>query len=134
MRKLASFAVMFLLCGGMMFPQTEEEYHEWMQSVRSSVGSLRKSIEAKDQSATSQHAKELQEIFAKVRGFWEAKKVPDAVKFSTASEGSFEAVAKAASENNFESASAEMKQAMANCAGCHNAHREKTESGFKIKY
>ena len=122
------------LMATMLFAQSEHQYHEWMESVRSNVSSLRKAIEAKDQSAAVKNAKELQEIFTKVRSFWEEKKITDAIRFSTAAQGAFEAVENAAAKSNFDGAGAELKQAMSNCAGCHNAHREKTDGGFKIKY
>ena len=134
MRNVRYLALMFVAFSGALFAQTEHDYHEWMESVRSNVGNLRKGIEAKDQAATTKHAKELQELFTKVRNFWEQKKITDATRFATAAQGSFEAVAAAGAKEDFAEASAQLKQAMANCAGCHNAHREKTEDGFKIKY
>lgn len=124
---------LFLLGAG-LFGQSEQQYHEWMERVRSNVGSLRKAIEAKDQSTVVKNAKELQGIFKKVRDFWEQKKITDAVRFATAAQGGFEAVENAAAKGDFDSAGADLKQTLSNCAGCHNAHREKTGSGFKIKY
>jgi mono/diheme cytochrome c family protein len=105
-----------------------------MHTVRDKVGSLRKNIEAKNGNAATADAKELQEVFQKVHDFWKAKNIPDAMRFSLAAQGGFQQVATAAAGGNFDAASAQMKETMANCAGCHNAHREKTADGFKIKY
>ena len=39
----------------------------------------------------------------------------------------------AAKAGNWEQAAAELKNLSSTCAGCHAAHREKTQEGFIIK-
>jgi hypothetical protein len=117
-----------------LWAQTEQDFEKWMHSVRDETASLRKNIEAKNGSAAATDARELQEIFAKVHAFWKQKNVADAMKFAMAAEGGFKQVADAAAAGNFDAASAQLKEIQANCANCHNAHREKTADGFMIKY
>ena len=57
----------------------------------------------------------------------------DATTLAKAAESGFREVAAKAEAGNFEEADAALKQASTTCAGCHKVHREKVESGWKIK-
>jgi hypothetical protein len=62
--------------------QDEKEFESWMKTTQATVGSLRKNVEAKSNDAVAQDAEKLAEIFKKVEGFWQARHVDDAVKWS----------------------------------------------------
>jgi cytochrome c556 len=68
-----------------------------------------------------------------VASFWEARSAPDAVGFAKSAQSGFEMVGKDAASGDFDKAAADAKSIGRNCGGCHMAHREKTDAGFKIK-
>ena len=114
--------------------QDEAEYQKWMKTVGATSGSLRKNLAAKDGEAAAADAKKLQGVFDEVHEYWHKKNVDDAMKFAMDARDGFRDVAEQASAGKFEDASATLKKASANCAGCHNAHREKNADGsWKMK-
>jgi mono/diheme cytochrome c family protein len=105
-----------------------------MKTVGATSGSLRKNLDAKNTDGASADAKKLQEVFEQVHDYWHKKNVEDAMKFAMDARDGFGTVAEQASAGKFDDASATLKKAMANCAGCHAAHREKAADGsWKMK-
>jgi hypothetical protein len=116
-----------------MLAQSDSDYQSWMKTVGATNGSLQKNIAAKDGAAASADAAKLADTFKTVASYWESKSATDAVGFAKAAQGGFELVGKDASAGNFDKAAADAKAIGRNCGGCHMAHREKTDAGFKIK-
>lgn len=114
--------------------QGDAEYQGWMKTVGATSGSLRKNLAAKDGAAASADAKKLQDVFAQVHEYWQAKRVDDAVTTAADASAGFRNVAALASDGKFDEASAAMQKASATCGACHTAHREKAADGsWKIK-
>ena len=114
--------------------QDQADYQSWMKSNGAAVASLGKNLTAKAGDAAAMDAKTLQDNFTKVAAYWQSKNVSDAVKFAQDAKSGFAQVAELTSAGKFDDASAAMKMAQANCAGCHTAHRERAPDGsFKMK-
>ncbi len=114
--------------------QDEGEYQKWMQTAGATVGSLQGSLKAKNGEAATADARNLDTVFNEVYGFWEKKKVDDAVEFARHARDGFQRIAEQAAAGQFDQASATFEETAANCGGCHGAHREKAPDGsFKIK-
>jgi cytochrome c556 len=114
--------------------QDDKEFESWMKTTQSTVGSLRKNIEAKANDAAAQDAEKLADIFKKVEGFWQARHTDDAVKWSQQATTAAKEVSAAAKGGDYEKVGAGMKSFMSTCMACHTAHREKLpEGGYKIK-
>ena len=114
--------------------QDEATFQPWMKTVGATGGSLRKNLEAKSGDAAAADAKKLQEVFGKVHGYYEDKKVEDASTFAKTAHDAYGEVADYAAAGKFDEASASLKKASATCGGCHMAHREKAADGtYKMK-
>jgi cytochrome c553 len=73
-------------------------------------------------------------VFGQVHAFWQKKNVADAQKFAMDAQNGFKQVAEHAAAGRFDEASQALTAAQANCAGCHEAHRERAADGsWKIK-
>ena len=121
------------LSAGFLLAQSDSDYQAWMKSNASNMGSLNKNIAAKESVAAAADAKKLEDTFKQVEDFWEKRHVTDAVNFAKQAQSAAAAAAKSATAGNMEQASADAKTLAMSCGGCHMAHREKTEAGFKIK-
>jgi hypothetical protein len=119
--------------GSFLFAQSDADYQGWMKNIAATNQSLQKNITAKDGSAVSADAKKLEDAFKQVEGFWEKRSAPDAVNFAKQAQTAAAAVSKSAAGGNMDQAMADAKSMAANCGGCHMAHRERTDAGFKIK-
>jgi cytochrome c556 len=112
----------------------EAEYTNWMKTVNATMGSLRNNIQGKVSDGAAKDAAILVDVFKKSEAFWKARKKDDAVEWSknaATAAGEVEAAAKA---SDFEKAGTSLRAVFGNCAGCHNAYREKTpEGGYRFK-
>ena len=134
MRRIFSFTLIAVgLSAGLMLAQSDSDYQSWMKTMGATNGSLQKNIAAKDGAAASADAAKLADTFKTVASYWESKGATDAVGFAKAAQGGCELVGKDASAGDFDKAAADAKAIGRNCGGCHMAHREKTDAGFKIK-
>jgi len=132
-RALFSMACLLFLSGAVS-AQDEVQYRPWMQSIRDSVASLRKNLEAKTGPAAAADANKAAEVFGQVHAFWQRKNVADAQKFAMDAQNGLKQVAEHAAAGRFDEASQALTAAQQNCAGCHEAHRERAPDGsFKIK-
>ena len=118
---------------GILLAQSDSDYQTWMKTVAATNGSLGKNLAAKDAAASTADAQKLQDVFKQVEDFWQKRSVPDAVNFASKAGGVAAMVAKDVAVGDFDKATADSKTIGANCGGCHMAHREKTDAGFKIK-
>jgi cytochrome c556 len=134
MNRICVFAsVMAGLGAGALFAQGDSDYQTWMKAVAASNGTLQKGIAAKDKGAIVAEAQRLQDTFKQVGDFWQKRGAADAVGFAKQAETAAGAVARDAANGDMDQASADAKSLGASCGGCHMAHREKTDAGFKIK-
>ena len=79
--------------------------------------------------AVAADAKKLEGNFGEVRAFWEKRNASDAVKFATDAQAGFKQVGELAAAGKFDEAGDALKNAQANCGGCHTAHRERGADG-----
>ena len=133
MKRAMSLAACLIVFGMTALTQEEADYQKWMKTTGATAGTLRKNLDAKNSEGATADAKKLQETFQQVHDFWQKKGVNDAMQFAMDASSGFKEVGELASAGKFEDASAALKKTMANCAGCHKVHREKTTDGFKIK-
>lgn len=113
---------------------TEAEYQQWMKTVGGTAGGIRKNLEAKNGTAAADDAKKLVEVFGHVEAFWNERKTADAAGFAKEAAAQFKMTSELAAAGKLDEASGALKKAMATCAGCHTAHREKAADGsWKIK-
>jgi mono/diheme cytochrome c family protein len=133
---LRTIKILTMLTAGVAFfvllAQTEADYQGYMKSVVDYNKKVQKGIAAKDASIAAD-ATALAGVFKQVEAFWTNRNVADAVGFAKAAQTAAMGVAKAAAANDFDTAATEGKNLAAQCGNCHGAHREKGESGFKIK-
>jgi cytochrome c556 len=122
-----------LFAATVLFAQSDSDYQGWMKTVAATNGSLQKNIAAKDAAAVAADANKLQDTFKQVEAFWQKRSAADAVGFAKQAQNVAATVAADASAANMDKAAADAKTIGAACGGCHMAHREKTDAGFKIK-
>jgi cytochrome c556 len=124
----------FLSFGGARQSADEQEYEKWMKTVNATMGSLRNNIQGKVSDAAAKDAATLVEVFKKSEEFWKGRKKDDAVDWSHKAAVAAGEVETAAKASDFEKAGTSLRAVFGNCAGCHNAYREKTpEGGYRFK-
>lgn len=134
MRRIYVLTAMTVGLGaGLLLAQSDSDYQGWMKTIAATNGSMQKNVTAKDGPAAAADATKLADTFKTVAAYWEKKNAPDAVGFAKKAQEVAMAVGKSATAGNFDQAAADAKTMGANCGGCHMAHREKTDTGFKIK-
>jgi mono/diheme cytochrome c family protein len=134
MRAALCLLACMLSFGVAVWAQSDADYQSWMKSNGAAVASLNKNLTAKAGAAAAMDAKALADNFTKVAAYWQSKNVNDAVKFAQDAKTGFAQVADLAAAGKFDEASAAVKTAQTNCAGCHMAHRERAPDGtFTMK-
>jgi cytochrome c556 len=134
MKKRTLLLSLFLGLCTIGFAQDEDVYKPWMKATAGSVGSIRKSIEAKTWDAVVPEAKKLEDVFGKSAEFWTKKGVTDAAGWSKDAQAASAKLAAASASGDVEGATAAFKLVSGSCKGCHEAHREKLADGsYKIK-
>ena len=127
---LLSCAAMWAQADKTDFP----EYQGWMKSNAATAADLTKNLTAKDGAAAHTDVRKLQENLAMVMAYWQARNVPDAVRFALDVTYGLAQVDVFVNQGKFDEAAAALKTAQASCGGCHMAHREKAADGsFQIK-
>ena len=122
-----------LLVASMVFAQSDSDYQAWMKSNGAAMASLQKNVAAKDGNGVAADAKTLEGNLKQVEAFWTKRGgAPDAVNFAKQGQMAAATLAKDAA-GNMDAVAADVKSLQGNCGGCHMAHREKTEAGFKFK-
>jgi hypothetical protein len=134
MQRVFILAALTLACAAtFLLAQSDADYQSWMKLIAPTNQSLQKNLAAKDAAAVGADAKKLEDAFKQVEGFWEKRNAPDAVNFAKQAHMAASAVAKSAASGNMDQAANDAKGIGATCGGCHMAHREKGDAGFKIK-
>jgi cytochrome c556 len=131
---IALFFAVSMSFGWLTQSADEQEYEKWMKTVNATVGSLRTNIQGKLPDAAAKDAATLAEIFKKSEEFWKGRKKDDAVEWSKKAAAAAAEIETAAKANDFDKAGTSARGMMGNCAGCHNAYREKIpEGGYRFK-
>jgi cytochrome c556 len=140
MKRLLAFAfVLSLALVGTVVAQTkmaitsEADYAAVMKEVGSTNGMLGKAITSASAADAAKASARLETLFKDVHAYWAAKKVDDATTFAMSAITAAGAVSKAVAANDMAAATEARTKMAATCMGCHTAHREKTEAGFKMK-
>ena len=133
MRLICILAGTVAMVAGILFAQSDPEYQSWMKTVAATNQSLQKNLAAKNASGVSEDATKLADTFKEVEGFWQKRNTTDAANIAKQAQTAAAAVSKDATSGNMEQAATDAKTLAAACGECHMAHREKAESGFKIK-
>jgi cytochrome c556 len=122
-----------VLAAGIVFAQSDSDYQAWMKSNGAAMASLQKNVAAKDGNGVAADAHTLEANLKQVEAFWTKRgAAPDAVNFAKQGQMAAATLAKDAA-GNMDQVPADVKSLQGNSGGCHMAHREKTESGFKFK-
>lgn len=110
----------------------EGEFQTWMKTVNKEMGDLRKN-EKKTGPEAAMDAEKLADVYTHMVAFWNGRNAPDAAKIAEDGKAAAEALVVAAKADDSEKATAAFKTLGGTCKGCHEAHREKTDAGYKIK-
>jgi cytochrome c556 len=122
-----------LLVAGIVFAQSDSDYQGWMKSNGAAMASLQKNIAAKDGNGIAADAHTIEGNLKQAEAFWTKRGgAPDAVNFAKMGQMAAATLAKDAA-GNMDAVAGDLKSLQGNCGGCHMAHREKTEAGFKFK-
>jgi cytochrome c2 len=122
-----------LAFAGIVSAQDEADHVKWMKSIAATSGGIRKNIEAKSAAEVSADATKLAAMYKTLGEFYASRSMADAVTISKTGETGATEAAAAATAGDLEKAAASMKTVGGTCRDCHTAHREKTETGYKIK-
>ena len=118
---------------GILLAQSDADYQNWMKTVAATNQSLQKNLAAKNAEGITADATKLQETFKQVEVFWQTRNSSDATSLAKQAQTVAASISKDAASGNMDQAAADAKSLAAACGACHMAHREKGDSGFKIK-
>jgi hypothetical protein len=114
--------------------QDDAAYKAAMKSVAASAGGrsapLTAAINSKDVAAAATEGKKIEDGFATILAYWEAKKTDDAIKLATTARDAAKTIAEA---KDADAQSAAATQLRGTCTQCHMAHRGGTPPNFEIK-
>lgn len=110
----------------------EDDLESWMKTAGAGAGAIKKSLDAKNNADAAQAALKLEGVFEKVEKFCTGKS-EDAAQFAQSAKSAAKEIAAAAEAGNTDGANAGFGKLGASCKGCHDAHREKVDGGFRFK-
>lgn len=130
---LSRVALLALVSGFAVTAQDDLKFEEWMKSVGSSNGALRK-MEKKTGPEVAANAEKIAAAYDNMIGFWRQRNAEDAVKLSEEGKVFAAELASAAHAGDEAKAAEAFKKVGGTCKPCHDAHREKVgENKYKIK-
>ena len=112
---------------------SDADYAAAMKEIGSTNGMVGKALTGGNTADATKGAARLEQLFRDVHAYWQAKKVDDATKFAADALAASQAMSKALAAGDAMAATDARTKLGAQCMGCHTAHREKTESGFRMK-
>ena len=124
-------ALLFTACLSLL-GQEGRPYSQIMKEIAGANGQVKKALDAQTsrEDVASGGAK-LVALFKEVEEFWTKRGgAPDAIDAARNAQAAAKELANPA---NIPAAQAALAKLNDTCKGCHAAHREKTEGGFKIK-
>ena len=117
----------------LLLAQSDADYQGWMKTAAAAKGKMEKGVAAKDGAVVTSEGMNAESAFKQIEAFWQKRGVSDAATLAKTAHEAAAAASKAAAAGNFDQAGDETKKLSATCGACHMAHREKGDSGFKIK-
>ncbi len=98
--------------------------HDLMKKAGAGMKALKKNLDAGMKDDAAKDARQLADIFKQVEEIWAKTNTADAVTFSRDAQAAASDMASGTGDST-----ASFKALGASCAGCHAAHREKSEDG-----
>src|SRR2546423_6371704 len=113
MKLALALAVCTLFTGAMLWAEGDDfaEYQGWMKSNAATAADLTKNLTAKDGAAAHTDVRKLQENLAMVMAYWQARNVPDAVRFALDGTYGLAQVDVLVNQGKFDEAAAALKTA-----------------------
>jgi cytochrome c556 len=112
---------------------SDADYSAVMKEVGSTNGMLGKAIQSGSAADAAKASARLETLFNDVHAYWVGKKVEDATTASANAIAAAQAISKAVAANDMMAAGEARMKLGATCMACHTAHREKTDTGFRMK-
>jgi mono/diheme cytochrome c family protein len=110
-----------------------KQYREWMQQAREISGRIDKAL-GQDMASVPADAEKLVDLFDEVEAYWIVRNVEDAQEWALNVGEAADELGEAAGRGDAAAAREALKNAQANCAACHQAHRVKgSDGGFNFK-
>jgi hypothetical protein len=115
-------------------PISEETYSSTMKQIASTFRSLQINNKAMNHTDGEREAGRLARWFADIQGYWEAKKIKDAVAEAQIAIDAAREIESASKSMNMSTLDDAEKRLAGTCQNCHNAHRETLADGtFRIR-
>ena len=112
----------------------EKQFQKLMKEVGNVAKDFRNNSQAKNAAVIEKDAARTAEIYKQMAGFWKARKVDDAAKWSEQSSAAAGATAAAAKAGDWDKVKSSWSTVGRNCKECHDTHREKLpDGGYRIK-
>jgi hypothetical protein len=113
---------------------TDADLDKLMKDIGSTVGVLRKSIDAQNAETAKEQADKIEALFEDVDDFWSARNVKDAADMADDAAEHADHVEDAIDAKDFAKAAEHMKLLQSICGGCHGKYRDKApDGGYRIK-
>ena len=133
MKKILGFAFLALSAMG-LFADNHEEFEKSMKIAGSTMGPLKKALDAGAMDDAGMGATKMIGVFAASEKFWAERKTADATQWSKDGGTAAKALSAAVTAKDADAAKAASGKMAGTCKGCHEAHREKLADGtYKIK-
>lgn len=117
-----------------LFADNHEDFEKAMKVAGSTMGPLKKALDAGAMDDAGAGATKLVGVFAASEKFWSERKTADAIQWSKDGGAAAKALSAAVSAKDADAAKAAFGKIAGTCKGCHEAHREKLADGtYKIK-
>jgi cytochrome c556 len=133
MKKLLALGgIALLLTAGLsLFGQEGRPYSQIMKEIAGANGQVRKALDAQtSREDVASGGQKLVALFKEVEEFWTKRDAADAIEAARNAQAAAKELADPA---GIPAAKAALAKLNDTCKGCHAAHREKAEGGFKIK-
>ena len=114
-------------------PVTEEEYGPLMTEIRFTIGDALQHVDSFYWPELGEDLDKLLPMLRQVEAFWTERGNGDATSKAQDLMASFDALNQAAIGQGQGDARTAIQDMRATCAPCHQAHREETADGFRIK-
>lgn len=119
--------------GASQSAMTEEEYGAAMTEINFLVGDAELHIDARYWPELSEDLGKLRTQFEQVEAFWAARGSEEAAGFARQVLEGLPPIRTAAGERDPQAASAALRALRGTCQSCHDAFREPTADGYRIK-
>jgi cytochrome c556 len=131
------FAIILIVIAGLFAGTTvlaqRRNYDQVMKDIGATFASLKKNLDANTAAAAAEDAGKLEGFFKETEAFWTTFQTRDAIGFAKGAQEAAAAVGAAAKGNDIKAAQASYARIGRSCAGCHLAHREELQKGFRIR-